>query len=195
MKQLLISLVVVLGLGIMVPAAQAVTIWTEDFSSVSDWSVLTGNGVITSDGSLGRFREPDGADTFFGAFTDSANYSTFDPANKANYDWVFTTDSLMWSVSYAIHLDQFDSSKTYLSTVWNIQPDTTFTGTKTVNLGGFTFDASAAYLSPKVWISTGDPDQSVYYNDMHMDVIPEPASLLLLGTGLLGLVSFSRKKK
>ena len=43
--------------------------------------------------------------------------------------------------------------------------------------------------------SAGIGHGEFYYDDVSLDVVPEPASLVLLGTGLVGLFGVSRKKR
>ena len=38
------------------------------------------------------------------------------------------------------------------------------------------------------------PNSTVYVDDMDFDAVPEPASIALLASGLLGLLGISRKK-
>lgn len=38
------------------------------------------------------------------------------------------------------------------------------------------------------------PNSAIYTDDMNLDVVPEPASMILLGTGILGLFGVTRRK-
>ncbi|MDP2942863.1 MAG: hypothetical protein Q8O36_05105, partial [Candidatus Omnitrophota bacterium] len=152
MKKLLIlvALMAIMAIG---SHAQAATIWTEPFTSAADWSVSGGTGTITSNGTQGLFDAPNASSSLTGIY-DKTKGPAFDPVNKSNYDWVFKTDGVTGSMSYEIALDTFDSSLVYINSVY-VQPNDTFVGTKTVNLGGFTFNGSTAYISPKVTVYTG----------------------------------------
>lgn len=43
--------------------------------------------------------------------------------------------------------------------------------------------------------SSYTPDSAVFNDDMSFDAVPEPASLLLLGSGLVGLAAFRKRKR
>ncbi len=192
MKKLLI-LVALMAIMTIGSYAQAATIWTEPFTSAADWAVSGGVGTVTSNGTQGLFNATDASSSLTSIY-DKTKGPAFDPVNKSNYDWVFKTDGVTDSMSYEIALDTFNSGLTYINSVY-VQPNGTFVGTKTVNLGGFTFDALTAYISPKVTVYTGLASQTLTMDYMQLDVIPEPTSMLLLGSGLLGLLGVSRKRK
>lgn len=93
----------------------------------------------------------------------------FDPVNKSRYVLNFIINSLTWSTSYGITLDEFDANRAYIGTVWNVFPissTSTAIGPQNVNLGGFSFDACAAYIMPKINIHTGDGAQTVKIDDV-----------------------------
>lgn len=82
--------------------ATIITIWSEDFSDVSDWQVIAdpgGGSTITSDGNLGQLYVNAGGNlAAFGPKTDgSSALVLFDPSNKDAYAMNFVVDNLTWS--------------------------------------------------------------------------------------------------
>ena len=204
MSKLVISLAILLGLMISAPAVKAATLWSEDFSNVSDWGIVydPGSGsTLTASGGLGALYVDKGSNqAAFAPNQADANFIPFDRTNSSEYSLNFIVDHLTWSTSYDIAMDEFNSSKAWVGTIWQVYPvqyTSTDTGSHSRNLGDLTWDSNVAYLIPKVNVHTGDPAQTVYFDNMSMDQnpIPEPASLLLLGSGLVGLLGVSRKKK
>ena len=191
----LVTLTACLALA-RVPAANATIVWVENFSVVTDWTVILnpGGATITTDGNLGSFNVPPGnAEAAFGPITGVAPLVSFSNAEKHKYTLSFDVDSLTGSTSYDIRLDQFDANTNYISTVFNVFPQGTFTGTTNVSLAGFTFSGSAAFILPKISVFTGDPNQTVVFDNMEFDLIPEPSTTFLLALG--GVIVARRRSK
>jgi hypothetical protein len=181
------------------PGANAATVWSEDFSDVSDWAVVfdpSSGSTITSDGNLGLLFVNGGST--LAAFAPSSQ-APFDPINKADYTLDFNVNNVTWSTSYDIALDEFDSGGNYLSTVWQVFPtefSSTATGPQSINLGGFTFNAATANIAPKINVYTGDAGQTVSFDSMSLDLaqVPEVSSWLMLSVGLVGIAGLMRSK-
>jgi len=171
-------------------SAQADLLWSEDFSDVSDWSVISdpgGGSTITSDGNLGLFYV--NSNNTEAAFGPNTGVAPFVPkSDDSSFTMSFDVDSLTSSTSYDIALDEFDSSHTYLSTIWQVFPSSgtsTFTGSTNINISGLSYNANTAYLMPKIDVHTGNGAQTVRFDSMQFTTIPEPGPLVLMLLGWL----------
>jgi hypothetical protein len=170
---------VILALSVAA-VAQAGTIWTEDFSDVTDWAVVNdpvGGSTVSSDGSIGYLKVTAASNQVsFAPAPDIAALAEFDATKKKNYALTFTVDRISPSCSYQLALDEF-SSKTggYVSTVWQVFPPkgmASTSGTFTVDLGKFTFSEQTRYIAPKILVNTGDGEQVVKMDTMKLEYIP-----------------------
>jgi hypothetical protein len=183
-------------LGLTRVASATLIVWSEDFSNVSDWSVISdpgGGSSITSDGNLGSFyvNASNNVAAFGPNHTGTSGLALFNTANKNDYFLNFTVDSLTWSTSYDLALDEFGADGQYTGTVWQVFPalsTSTDTGSFSVALGAFTYDPGIMYILPKLTVHTGDGGQTVRFDSMSItETVPEPSSVMLFVTGL-GLV-------
>ncbi len=193
----------IVGCGLLLACtARATIIWSEDFSNVSDWTVIAdpgGGSTITSDGNLGLlYVNAANNQAAFGPQTGVAPFVPFDPNYKASYTMGFTVAAITYSTSYDIALDEFNSGGNYIGTVWQVFPTastSTFVGSTSVSLGAFTYTAGTTYLMPKITVHTGDPAQTVSFDNLQFDLaVPEPSVVALLAVGL-GMVWQRRRHR
>ena len=182
-------------------------IWQEDFSDLSDWFIVSnpgGDGAMNSDGSQGTFSEPSSG--ISGLTFAPTTRAAFDPAQKETYSMEISIVSLTWSASHKWALDEFDSSGTYIGTVWNVYPtesaerstlgfDPAGPVTTNISLGNLTFDSATAYIAPKFDIGTGDGGQSFVLDNLSItQTIPEPATMNLIGLTLGSALLAARRR-
>lgn len=180
MRKLLVGLVVMLGLGMLVPIACAETVWSEDFSDVSDWGIISDPGAgstITASGGSGAMYVDKGKNlAAFGPNTTDANLISFIPTKRSEYTIKWRVNDLTWSVSWDVAIDVFDANKQYLDTVWNIYPSMGSTAEKgefSKNLGEKTWNIYTRYIKPKINIHTGEPAQTVYFDYIKVEQTPK----------------------
>lgn len=182
MKSCLI-LVVALLFGALTAAAW-ITVWDEDFSEVSSWSIIHdpgGGSSISSDGDWGYF--------YVNAAASEAAFITsdripFNPGESALYNLYLQVEGVTASTSYDIAMDQFDASYGWLGTIWNFFPTNStsiFVGETNINMGMFSYNPNTAFLAPKIGVHTGVGVQTVLFDYMAVEMIPEPRTILLVG--------------
>lgn len=182
------------ALGVVVAAGAMplyAAVFQEDFSDTSDWAVSFdpgGGSSVSSDGALGHFYVD--APNSFAVFIPPVSMSTlteFDPTRAGGYIFSIDVDSVTWSASYMISLDLFDVATNYLGTTWNVVSQTAQTGSYSVNLGQFGYGLNTHFITPKVYVFTGDGGQTVSFDSMGVVMIPEPSVFLLMSGGFAAL--------
>jgi hypothetical protein len=176
-------------------------VWTEDFSDVSDWMVIFngqgGDASITSGGSIADlYVQSANNEVAYGPRTDgSAPLIAFDPDRPQIYTMRFIVDSVTYSTSYDIRLDQFDENTNYVGTVGPVFPQGTFVGTAQTNLGSYSFAANTRYVLPKITVFTGDGGQTVTFDHMEFDqlAVPEASTIGLMLFGLVGITNLRKR--
>lgn len=179
------------------PAAGAAVLYMENFADVSEWAVSLDSGggsTITSDGSLGLFYV-NAANSFsvFIPVPSASTLSAYDPAHAFSYRLSLDVDSVTYSTSYMIAMDLFGASSNYLSTTFDIIPQTAQTGEVVIGLGSFAFDPATRYIAPKVYVFTGDGSQTVRFDSLEIGVAPEPGTVVLILSGCLLLRSIRKR--
>ncbi|MBU0677471.1 MAG: PEP-CTERM sorting domain-containing protein [Verrucomicrobia bacterium] len=178
--------------------AQSAVIWDETFDGTRAWNVIAqddpGSSVNISGGQADFYVDAADSHTSFGPTQLGDFAAPINTSQKGDYTLYFIIDSLSWSTSYQIALDEFDSSKQYVNTVWQVYPpagNSTDTGTISVNLGSFTFHGGVEYVAPKLDMYTGDGAQTITFDRVYFDqaegggggAVPEPGSIFLMVLG------------
>jgi len=195
-----IWIIVWLGVVAAATTGSGIVLWSEDFSDVSDWQVISdpgGGSSITSDGNLGLFYVNAGGNQ--AAFGPNTGVAPFVPRSyESSFTMSFPVASLTSSTSYDIALDEFDANHTYINTIWQVFPSSgtsTFTGSTNINISGLNYSANTAWLMPKIDVHTGFGAQTVRFDSLSFTEIPEPATSTLLLIMMLPLLAYGIKRR
>lgn len=175
MSKFLLALVLVIGCMVSGSAVQAEVIWSEDFSDVGEWGVISdpgGGSTITVVDGLGAMQINEGKNTAaFGPNPVSENFIPFDPGKKDAYAINWKIDKLTDSVSWDIAIDEFDSNQQYINTIWYIYPakgSTNEKGEFSKSFGNKTWNSKTSYIIPKVTVYSGNGQQTVYFSRLEV---------------------------
>ncbi|MDP3787352.1 MAG: hypothetical protein Q8R05_07420 [Candidatus Omnitrophota bacterium] len=186
MGKFLLFLAVVAGLVLSTQIAGAETIWSEDFSDVSDWGVVFdpgGGSVIKRSNGLDSMQsdsnpahmaalyvDKEHAQAAFSPNPVGSNFIPFDPAKKSEYTLKWKVDRLTTSVSWDIAIDEFNANKKYINTIWSICTANNEAGKEfSKNLGNKGWSASTKYVIPKISLHSGDAAQTAYLSYMSLE--------------------------
>jgi len=191
------ALITMAAVGIMSGSAMALPMIDGGLSMTGTWTPIDSLGVATT------IKESTGID-FGGYFSNQAdntfqvNTGTGDFENLIGEvgtinNFQFATPSVpivpLWTVGiFSFDMDSFTYSKNVVET-----------SSYRIAINGFgTLKAEGFEPTPGMWSFTGQSADNANFSwsaSANASPVPEPATMLLFGTGLIGLAAVGRKKK
>ena len=129
---------------------------------------------------------------------------TWDSSDGKFEQWIDVTAGVEYKASGYIKSTQMTDGAAWIQFQWDGN-GTAYESAKLTSVGDWTYFETAFVEAPTgvatakvayiLQAPTNQIANDVYFDDANFDAVPEPASLMLLGSGLLGLFGISRRKK